>query len=154
MIIECKCKKKKFEIDSSLIPEKGRTIQCGSCNEIWFYVPKQAVNYSAEVVQEKTQISNYDKKLVEEPLFNTTEDLPVKTKKILKSNKLEKNNHIKISKILSYIIVIIFSFIAIIVVLETFKSPLRIIFPNLELFLYNFFETLKDMFLFFKNLII
>ena len=37
MIIECINCHKKFEVESSLIPESGRKIQCGSCNHIWFY---------------------------------------------------------------------------------------------------------------------
>ena len=37
MIIQCiKCSKK-FEVRSDLIPQNGRTIQCGSCNHIWFF---------------------------------------------------------------------------------------------------------------------
>jgi len=39
--------------------------------------------------------------------------------------------------------------------LETnFKNPISNIFPNLELVLFNLFETLEDIFLFFKNLIL
>jgi len=53
---------------------------------------------------------------------------------------------------LSYIIVSIITFIAIIIVLDTFKSPLSNIFPNLELVLYNLFETLRDVILFAKDL--
>ena len=37
MIIECPCKKKKFNIDINLIPAEGRNLQCGSCDRIWFY---------------------------------------------------------------------------------------------------------------------
>ena len=37
MIITCPSCEKKFEIDESLIPEKGRNLQCGSCNKKWFY---------------------------------------------------------------------------------------------------------------------
>jgi len=37
MIIECTNCNKKFEVDPELIPEKGRSIQCGSCNHKWFY---------------------------------------------------------------------------------------------------------------------
>ena len=39
MIIECVNCNKKFEVNSELIPLQGRTIQCGSCNHIWFYKP-------------------------------------------------------------------------------------------------------------------
>ena len=37
MIIECINCSKKFDVNSDLIPDTGRTIQCGSCNHIWFY---------------------------------------------------------------------------------------------------------------------
>ena len=37
MIIECINCPKKFEVNSDLIPDDGRTIQCSSCNHIWFY---------------------------------------------------------------------------------------------------------------------
>ena len=73
-----------------------------------------------------------------------------KPKTILKKN----SSKISFIKILSYIIVLIISFVAIIIVLETFKNPISNIFPNLELVLFNLFETLEDIFLFFKNLIL
>ena len=37
MIINCPCGEKKFEIDGNLIPEKGRTLQCGACDQKWFF---------------------------------------------------------------------------------------------------------------------
>ena len=37
MIITCPCLKKQFKIDETQIPEKGRNLQCGSCNRIWFF---------------------------------------------------------------------------------------------------------------------
>ena len=146
MIIECFCKKKKFEIDASLIPSEGRSIQCGSCNQVWFYIPKKIeVNYNDSISNENQ--TNEVKDGIEK-------ESSIKIKKEIKSNKLKKNNQIKISKILSYIVVLIISFTALILLLETFRLPLIVIFPNLELLLYNLFETLKDMFLFSKNLII
>ena len=39
MIINCECGKKKFNIDGSLIPKKGRLLKCGSCSKIWHYTP-------------------------------------------------------------------------------------------------------------------
>ena len=38
------------------------------------------------------------------------------------------------------------------IVLDTFKNPLSVFFPNLELILYNLFETLRDLILFAKDL--
>ena len=43
--------------------------------------------------------------------------------------------------------------IALIILLDTFQIQLSSIFPNLELFLYNLYETVKDMSLFIKDLI-
>ena len=40
MIITCPCEKKQFKIDDSLIPQEGRELQCGSCERVWFYKPK------------------------------------------------------------------------------------------------------------------
>ena len=37
MIISCDNCHKKFDIKSSLIPEKGRLLQCNSCNYKWFF---------------------------------------------------------------------------------------------------------------------
>ena len=57
------------------------------------------------------------------------------------------------SKLLSYIVVSILSFIALIILLDTFKTSLYDFFPNLEFFLFSFYETLKDIELFIKDLI-
>jgi small-conductance mechanosensitive channel len=64
-----------------------------------------------------------------------------------------KKTTFSVSKFLSYFLVFLITFIALIIVLDTFKSPLSSIIPGLEIFLYNFFETLKDLYLFIKNLL-
>ena len=164
MIIDCISCSKKFEVNSSLIPENGRTIQCGSCNHVWFYKPQidAQKNETTSDVNEnqsdsKVDISltnsqldqNYDNQ-EEKGIFNTNERLISDT--IEDKNKTKKSSII--SKFLSYLLVSIISFIALITVLDTFKSPLSNTLPGLEIFLYNFFETLKDLYLFIKNLFI
>ena len=37
MIIDCNNCNKKFNVDSSLIPDKGRLLQCTSCDHKWFF---------------------------------------------------------------------------------------------------------------------
>ena len=37
MIIKCVKLNKKFNVDTKLIPEKGRQIQCGLCDHIWYF---------------------------------------------------------------------------------------------------------------------
>ena len=52
----------------------------------------------------------------------------------------------------SYLLVSIISFIALIIVVDTLKSPLINLFPDLEIILFNLFETLKDVKLFIIDL--
>ena len=151
MIIECINCNKKFEVNSDLIPSSGRSIQCGSCNHVWFFNKKDPENLKLNI--EKT-----------ESLHEIEEDknidiiTPKKAKKIVSTKsseiiKYEKKSNLSFSKFLSYLIVIIISFIGLIIIIDTFKSPLYNIFPKLEFLLYNLFETLKDIKLFIKDLI-
>ena len=164
MIINCiKCNKK-FEVNASLIPDNGRTIQCGSCNHVWFYKPEieQSKNeIKAEITSPKSnnndlenkKIDNVNEKLSETEDTNDHENI-AKTEsssdEVINENK---KTTFSVSKFLSYFLVLLITFIALIIVLDTFKSPLSSIIPGLEIFLYNFFETLKDLYLFLKNLL-
>ena len=51
MIIICPCGEKKFEVDEKLIPEKGRTLQCGSCEKKWFFEKNVKQEISNETLQ-------------------------------------------------------------------------------------------------------
>ena len=143
MIIECPNCHKKFNVESSLIPESGRNIQCGSCNHVWFF--KLIVDVQNELINTETQNINYEEKV------KKTSEIKGKTR-IKKQIKSSADTY-AFSKILSFLIVGIISFIALIIVLDTFKKPLTNIFPNLELLLFNLVESIKDIFLFFKNLL-
>ena len=66
-----------------------------------------------------------------------------------KNKKTEKNIG---SKFFSYLIVLIISFIALIILLDTFKTPLYSVFPYLETILFSLFETLQDIKLFIIDL--
>jgi len=55
--------------------------------------------------------------------------------------------------ILSLIIIFIISFIALMLVLDTFKVPISKIYPNIEHILYSLYETINDIWLFFIDLI-
>ena len=37
MIISCENCNKNFDVDSALIPENGRLLQCSACDHKWFY---------------------------------------------------------------------------------------------------------------------
>ena len=57
-----------------------------------------------------------------------------------------------VSKFFSYLLVLIISCIALIILIDTLRAPLDKIFPSLEIILFTLFETLKDINLFIKDL--
>ncbi len=140
MIITCPCEKKQFKIDSSLIPEEGRELQCGSCERVWFYKPKN------ESEAPLTLNENISEKIIEPQIKNKTlKEIPNKVKKLENENKG--------SKFFSYLMVFIISILALIILLDTLKTPLINVFPGLEIVLFNLFETLQDIKLFIIDLI-
>ena len=147
MIIICPCGEKKFEVDENLIPDKGRLLKCGSCNQTWFF--NKNVSEQTEPLIDKPA---KQKKILykDENINKSVSKAPIKPGSELVKYKPKYN--FTFGKFLSYIIVSIITFIAIIIVLDTFKDPLSTIFPNLELALYNLFETLRDLILFAKDL--
>ena len=65
MIIECPCKKKKFNIDINLIPAEGRNLQCGSCDRVWFYKKEDSIPETPPInediaIKENEEIDNLD----------------------------------------------------------------------------------------------
>tara|TARA_B100001059_G_C17427390_1_gene376273 strand:+ start:113 stop:583 length:471 start_codon:yes stop_codon:yes gene_type:complete len=156
MIIECINCDKKFEVNSDLIPNEGRTIQCGSCNHIWFF--DKNIEIKPKVIQAKTNVVENNLKKNEKihnNLINQKEDTnkTINIKEDPPTQRKKQKSSFSFSKFLSYILILIITFIALIIVLDTFKRFFFKIFPNLELILFSLFETLQDMHLFIKDLI-
>ena len=145
MIIVCPSCQKRFEIDQNLIPKEGRLLQCGFCNEKWFFKENKKEEYETElkIKKEKDTSANNNDVNMEETEINFDDNT---------DNIIKVKNNFSFSIFLSYILVSIISFVALIIFIDTFKSPLYGIFPNLELILFNLFETLKDIKLFIKDL--
>ena len=159
MIIECINCSKKFDVNSDLIPKNGRNIQCGSCGHVWFYKKNDQNQENLIEVETQENINIFkpnvksDANLSEHPKIKET--VLKKRGSSAKSSELVKYKpkyNFTLGKFLSYIIVSIITFIGIIIILDTFKDPLSNFFPNLELALYNLFETLRDLILFAKDL--
>ena len=156
MIIQCTNCNKKFEVDPELIPEKGRTIQCGSCDHNWFYKkdisqPSSEIHEEIPLVEEAEEINISNQDIGEVNIPDEKLEDKNDTKEIDDTTNSKKSN--VFNKIISYLIVAIISFVALIIVLDTFKTPLNYIFPNLEQILFNLYETFEDISLFFKDLI-
>ena len=162
MIIECINCNKKFTVDADLIPKQGRQIQCGSCNHIWHFKIESSLKEPLILEDEDNQINlsiAKDTKEITESINLEKSTELVKDNEIYKDNKIQENatteNNIKISKIsdfFSYLLVFLISFVALIILLDTLKSPLINVFPGLEIILFNLFETLKDVKLFIIDL--
>ena len=161
MIITCPNCNKQFKIDNSLIPNEGRDLQCGSCSNTWFYKvddDKDQIlelreeilsnetdtkeikipNNSEEIKKNKNKVNKEKKQKIEE-----------KTKPITASKKIENKG----SKFFPYLVVFVISFVALIILLDTLKTPLIGVFPELKIILFNLFETLQDIKLFIIDLI-
>ena len=165
MIITCPNCNKQFKIDSSLIPNEGRDLQCGSCNNVWFYKIEEeksdTLQLKEEIVKEEfqTKTENKEQTLAQkkQSLEKIKSEINNKKKdKILKKHKtvaVFKSTENKVTKFFSYLIVLIISFVALIILLDTLKTPLINVFPDLEIVLFNLFETLQDIKLFIIDLI-
>ena len=165
MIITCPNCNKQFKIDNSLIPDEGRDLQCGSCNHIWFYNIQEKNNEALELKQEiisediESIVENKEDKIEEKQQAEEIIKTEINNKKKEKNSVNQKNTTTlkktenKGSKFFSYLIVFIISFVALIILLDTLKTPLINVFPGLEIILFNLFETLQDIKLFIIDLI-
>ena len=146
MIISCEKCNKKFELEDNLIPETGRLLQCGSCSYQWHYIPTNKITLVNEI--DLTQSSKNIKKSVKK----------IDKKKInADKNILESDESILENKkgvgFFSYLLVIIISLVALLVIGDTFKPYLLNIVPNLDFYLSSLYESLTDIYLFFKDLL-
>ena len=162
MIVICPSCKKKFNLDINLITSEGRDLQCGSCEHIWFYKKQEPMSEplqinediaikekeDSEKLNEDKSKNQLTKKSVEENKKAKSESSTIKETDS-KPEVIKKNQS---SKFFSYLIVFIISLGALIILLDTLKTPLINIFPGLEVLLFNLYETLKDIKLFIIDL--
>jgi len=169
MIITCNNCNKKFDIDSNLISDKGRLLQCASCDHKWFF-KKEVLENTVSPIVEETGIDginifdqnnssiNEEESISNSPKDEVEVDLEEETKEKIEVNinestqvntKLKKQKNFKI---LNIFVVAIISFVAFIIIVDTFKYPIGKIIPNIEFILYNLYESIKDIALFISDL--
>ena len=169
MIITCNNCNKKFDIDSNLIPDKGRLLQCVSCDHRWFF-KKEALENTVSPIDEDISIdsinifdqnsssTNEEESVSDTPKDEFEVDLEKETKDKIEINIEEspqvntKPKKQKNFKILNIFIVTIISSVAFIIIVDTFKYPIGKIVPNIEFILYNLYESIKDISLFIRDL--
>ena len=151
MIIDCPCGKKKYNVNDELIPAKGRLLQCGECDREWFYTKNiNRINETSveipdeEIAQESFGIieDRYDDDVLEE---NKTIELEKP-----ETSKKQKTKQVNFFKLL---LVFIISFVAFILIVDTFLIQISEYFPFAEKYLDNLYQSIIDISLFFQNLI-
>ena len=137
MIINCNKCNKKFNVDDRLIPPKGRVIQCGNCSHIWFFKNNNDVNLDTIKLdnQESEQIAKKT---------NQKSKYPIKNKKNIEKDYLKN--------ILKSLLIILITFFAVVICIDTFKIHISSFLPGILPFLDNLYSTLNDIRLFVKDL--
>ena len=163
MIIECPACSKKFNIDEKLIPDEGRLLKCGNCDHTWFYKKEDNLKLETETIK-INEINENKSEINIEPV-----DVPIKeTKKIRKkiskksSTKestskelvsIDKSSVSRENNIIKKIFLIIVSIIAFILLIDTFKNQLSVIFPGIVQMSDSLYQVINDLKLFIKDLV-
>ena len=152
MIIQCENCNKKFEIQDNLIPDKGRLLECGSCAHQWHYTPITKLELTDEVqikdepteqlIVKKTKKKS---KIIKKIYENDTDDEIDQTNEIITTK--EKN-----ISFINFLLVGIISFVAIVILVDTFKNQIGYVIPNISLYINELHEILRDIFLFIADL--
>ena len=162
MIIECPACSKKFNIDEKLIPSEGRLLKCGNCEHTWFYKKEEKINLEPET----TKISQIEENKLEikiepvkEPIKQTKKIKKISKKsstKISKSKELvsiDKSSVSRENNIIKKIFLVIISIIAFILLTDTFKNQISVIFPGILQMSDSLYLVINDLKLFIKDLV-
>ena len=162
MIIECPACSKKFNIDEKLIPNEGRLLKCGNCDHTWFYKREENLKLETETIK-INEIENKSELNVE-PVDVTVKQTKQKRKKISKKTttiestskelvSFDKSSVSRENKIIKKIFLIIISIIAFILLIDTFKNQISVIFPGILKMSDSLYLVINDLKLFIKDLV-
>ncbi len=163
MIIECPACSKKFNIDEKLIPKEGRLLKCGNCDHTWFFKKNENIKLEAETTkineinQNKSEINTEP---VEEPIKQKKKirkKIPKKSSTKESTSKelvsIEKSSVSRENNIIKKIFLIIISIIAFILLIDTFKNQISVIFPGIVQMSDSLYQVINDLKLFIKDLV-
>ena len=174
MILTCNACDKKFVVPDNAISASGRLVQCSSCGNKWKQFPintnkkKQSVSSTKKIaskpkaIQQKTQKSiKTKKKTIKKPREISLYSPEYLAKKHgikineTKTNKIEsQSKHIKVSfGFYNSLILFIFLVISLSRILYFTQSFIISYFPISEFYLDYFFESIRNIFEIWKDLI-
>ena len=163
MIIECPACSKKFNINEKLIPDEGRLLKCGNCDHTWFFKKEENIKLETET----TKINEIEENKSEIDIEPAKE--PIKQKKKIRKKiskegstkestskelvSIDKSSISRENNIIKKIFLIIISIIAFILLLDTFKNQISVIFPGIVQMSDSLYLVINDLKLFIKDLV-
>ena len=163
MIIECPACSKKFNIDEKLIPDEGRLLKCGNCDHTWFYKKEDNLKLETETIK-INEINENKSEINIEPVEEPIKQIKKTRKKISKKSStnestskelvsIDKSSISRENNIIKKIFLIIISIIAFILLIDTFKNQLSVIFPGIVQMSDSLYLVINDLKLFIKDLV-
>jgi predicted Zn finger-like uncharacterized protein len=153
MIIVCPSCGKNFNVREDQIPDKGRLLQCSNCKHEWFYT-KNTIPIDDNI----DELSNDD--FTQESFGILDEEEDRSAEEIVEDKKVElekpKNIYKKKTKKVNFfklLLVFIISFVAFVLIVDTFIVQISVYIPFAEKYLDNLYQSIIDISLFFQNLI-
>ena len=167
MILTCNSCGKKFVVPDNAITASGRTVQCGSCGNKWKQFPPQNLNnetiidkkISPAVKKSITKIPKPKSKKIKKPReINLYSPEYLQKKHGISLNNVETNKKLVSVKKVSFgfyssLLLFLVVIISISRGLYFFQDFIIQAFPVTEFYLNYFFESMRNMFEIFKNLI-
>ena len=167
MILTCNSCGKKFVVPDNAITASGRTVQCGSCGNKWKQFPSQ--NFKKETIIDKKISSSIKKsvpkitkpksKKVKKPReINLYSPEYLQKKHGISLNNVEKNRKQIIDKKVSFGFYNSLLLLIVLIIIASrglyfFQDFITQNLPFAEFYLNYFFESMRNMFEIFKNLI-
>ena len=170
MIITCNCGQKKFSLPDNSIPAAGRMVQCGSCGLKWKQFPVNEINNTEPISNIKNiasepkqvQPKKQNAKKVKKTSFRKRREIDLYSPEYLaKKHGIKLNENVKEtpskSKVSFGFYNSLLLFLVIIIVISRglyfFEDFVVEKLPFTEFYINYFFESMKNMFEIWKNLI-
>tara|TARA_X000000950_G_scaffold263609_1_gene335986 strand:- start:294 stop:758 length:465 start_codon:yes stop_codon:yes gene_type:complete len=153
MIIVCPSCSKNFNVRDDQIPDKGRLLQCSNCKHEWFFTKNTIPvddnldeQSNDELAKESFGILDEEENKRDEVVIED-ETIELEKPKDFKKKKIAKINFFKL------LLVFIISFVAFVLIVDTFILQISKYVPFAEKYLDNLYQSIIDISLFFQNLI-
>ena len=153
MIIVCPSCSKNFNVRDDQIPDKGRLLQCSNCKHEWCFTKNTMPvddnldeQSNDELAQESFGILDEEEDRDDEIIVED-KTVELEKRKNIKKEKTTKVNFLKL------LLVFIISFVAFVLIVDTFLLQISKYVPFAEKYLDNLYQSIIDISLFFQNLI-